>query len=118
MNRAEKLGAQLVMALRARSDAQARIAEAESAFLDADQVVEELQKRILTSPSADLYVQTAEIPQVPDDRPTEQFERDIPCPGPGCNWYTHGLRHAHMPDGAVWNLAFGDGQESAYPYPS
>jgi hypothetical protein len=98
-------GTELALAIRAESDAMAEAALAAQRAEEATQRVHEIQKRIVSASNEETWLDTGSFPSVPDDRPTEII-RDVPCPGDVCNWYMAGRRHAHTPDGEIWDLEF------------
>lgn len=107
MKRIEAWGAELAMALRQRSDAQAACLAAEQRLDEVEQAVVNLQNRILSASTDDLYVNTGEFAAVPDARETATFNmQDRPCPGPDyCSWY--GRRHMHALNGEIYDVSFG-----------
>jgi len=103
VRRIELWGTELALALRAESDAMAEATLAAQRADEASGRVRELQKRIVSASNEDTWQDTGSFPSVPDNRET-QIIRDAPCPGEVCNWW--GRRHAHTPDGQIWDLEF------------
>lgn len=98
MKKIEKLGVHLAMLTRRKA---AALAELDYVEAEIGKVRREL---IETSPEA-LYKDTAELPQVGDERPTVTFEAVpqeigfLPCPGwDQCGWVG---QHTHYTDGTV-----------------
>jgi hypothetical protein len=84
------------------------MAEATLAAQRADEAsarVQEIQKRIVSASNSETWQDTGSFPSVPDNRET-QVIHDVPCPGEVCVWYRDGRRHAHTPDGEIWDLEF------------
>jgi hypothetical protein len=98
-------GTELALALRTESEALAAANLAAQRAEEAAQRVQEIQKRIISASNEETWLDTGSFPSVPDDRPTEII-RDVPCPGAECAWYRNGRRHAHTPDGEIWDLEF------------
>lgn len=98
MNRLERLGTEMAMLIRRQADCEAE--------LNAIQMqMEAIRVELLKSDTKTLYADTGTMPAVGDDRPTEQFTQDVPCPGPDyCNWSRLNRIHAHTADGQIWDI--------------
>ncbi len=108
MRRIEAWGTELAMALRREADAQAEAHLAAQRAEEASRAVEELKKRIISASNEETWMTTAEWSAVVDTsaRETQVMQRfeDVPCPGPVCAWWNR--KHAHSPDGEIWDLEF------------
>lgn len=105
MKRIEQWGTELAMAIRQRSDAQAACLAAEGRLDELEQAILNLQNRILSATTEDLYVGTGEFPAVSPAETAQFSMEDRPCPGPQfCSW--SGRRHMHALDGAIYDVNF------------
>ena len=98
--RAEHYGAELVMLLRRRQELLAEVERVTGQ-------IDKLNERIFTETPTRLYGEpTGEIPQVPDERPTQVTTAWVECPGADCWMYRQGQQHLHRDNGQIYSNSY------------